>query len=106
MSTLGPVACVNVSKDKQLSSFPPRREQLARAQILRLRRSTRRSRIRPIRAQIGLGLTNQEAGQAKRNLCPNQRQKTQKSWVAQSVGSAAPSWPFQTGQALVGKCCG
>ena len=86
MSTLGPVACVNVSKDKQLSS----EEQLARlAQILRLRRSTRRSWIRPIRAQIGLGSTNEESGQAKRNLCPNRRQKTQKSWVAQSVGSAA-----------------
>ena len=98
MSTLGPVACVNVSKDKQLG----RRGNLAaRARHLRdLRRSTRRSRLRPIRARRGLGSTNEEAGQAERDLCPQSEPKV--LGKAQSVGSGA--WPFQTGQALlVGK---
>ena len=94
MSTLGPVACVNVSKDKQPNLA-------ARARHLRdLRRSTRRSRIRPIRARRGSGSTNEEAGQAERDLCPQSEPKV--LGKAQSVGSGA--WPFQTGQALlVGK---
>ena len=98
MSTLGPVACVNVSKYKlstERSNFS------ARARHLRdLRRSTRRSRSRPIRARRGLGSTNEEAGQAERDLCPQSESKF--LGKAQSVGSGA--WPFQTGQALlVGK---